>query len=774
MKIALIEDRVKRQKDFLEKNNINFNSYLDLLDNFIEEKANNLLENIVNDSFDLLKYEIIICHKSVEYDDKNSVIISNLKKYCKSHNKILVLFSGGISVNYYDNSEFEYLELNSKTFYSKNLELFLEAVNSKNKNILMLCYGENWKLNIISNILEKINLFISKQTENDIELMNFCSEVDIKKLSNLDFFFYEMNVENGWVYLSEIEKFKDSLKKYITDNKMLNSNNLENNLVLIHNNNLVDITLFSNRIRFTTNEDIDKYISDYIIKELQTKEFDKIFIKDNLSSNYIELYGLRVAYHIRLSKELEEDKRFVPIVIVSEFDILTLNKFNKESNILFTDGIYLCQNTKEDIIKYQSLDLKGLSSFKYDGFLEQIHIEKPKDISSNHDISNEWSIYKWAELLKCESEAITKNRNKIENMLYFKYLKALYIKENSGNFEINKPTKKGKILLIDDEWNRGWKDIINTAISKEGIVFDTFEYDFKDKSNFNLYMRIQEKIKEFNPDVVILDLRLSQNDHENDDIDNYTGIKILQKIHEINAGIQVIMLTATSKSTILEKLYEKKILGYIKKEHPDDKSIDTVENINKFISLIDKSLKRKYLKEVYNIQKSIKDILSNDIFAHYNLDLNFYEPFWIKLEKESTNIFDILDNERENSFIYAMVSISSSLETILSIFVKENKNSDDQFWDNEYFYSEYKSMRSKLNILFNYKLGYENEDIDMEKLIRKRNDYMHSRKLITVNSQEIVSWVTKLSKMIEIIENPPSIRKYEEDCLINLKDKFNN
>ena len=51
---------------------------------------------------------------------------------------------------------------------------------------------------------------------------------------------------------------------------------------------------------------------------------------------------------------------------------------------------------------------------------------------------------------------------------------------------------------------------------------------------------------------------------------------------------------------------------------------------------------------------------------------------------------------------------------------------------------------------------------------------MHSRKLIIVNSQEIVSWFSKLLKMIEIIENPPSIRKYEEDCLINLKDKFNN
>ena len=556
-----------------------------------------------------------------------------------------------------DNSEFEYLELNSKTFYSKNLELFLEAVNSKNENILMLCYGENWKLNIVSNILEKINLFISKQTENDIELMNFCSEVDIKKLSNLDFFFYEMNVENGWVYLSEIEKFKDSLKKNITDNKMLNSNYLENNLVLIHNNNLVDITLFSNRIRFTTNEDIDKYISDYIIKELKTKEFDKIFIKDNLSSNYLELYGLRIAYHIRLSKELE-NKRLVPIIIVSEFDTLTLNKFNKESNILFTDGIYLCQNTKEDILKYQSLDLKGLDSFKYAEFLEQISIEKPKDISSNHDISNEWSIYKWAEFLKCESESITKNRDKIENILYFKYLKALYIKENSENFEINKPIENGKILLIDDEWNRGWSDIINTAISKEGIEFDTFEYDFKDKSNFNLYMRIQEKIKEFNPDVVILDLRLSQNDHENDEIDTYTGIKILEKIHNINAGIQVIMLTATSKSTILEKLYEKKILGYIKKEHPEDRNIDTVENINKFIQLVDKGFGKKYLKEIWEIQHNI-----------LNLEiLNSDNKNYRKIKFELANVFDITDSNLDKKTTFFILAIYNSLEILVKEF----------------------------------------------------------------------------------------------------------
>ena len=763
MKIALIEDRVKRQKDFLEKNNINFNSYLDLLDNFIEEKANNLLENIVNDSFDLLKYEIIICHKSVEYDDKNSVIISNLKKYCKSHNKILVLFSGGISVNYYDNSEFEYLELHSKTFYSQNLVLFLEAVKTNNEDIMMLCYGEQWRKNIVANVLEKTNLSIF-DIKNGLE--NISSFQIDANLDKIDYKFYEPKEK----IFDEILLFKESLEEYFN---LQIASEILNQSVIIHHDNVCDLQIFNKHVKFIqSSEDIDTYISDNIInKELQSKEFDTIFIKDNLSSNYLELYGLRVAYHIRLSTELE-NKRFSPIVIISDFDEITLNRFTQEANILFTDGIYLCQNTKEDILKYQSLELKGVTD--YDKFINSIEITPPKDTSGSHDIANKWAIYRWAEFLDVKSDVIDKNKSEIEHQLYFKYLNAIYTKENCEILEIKKTAKKGKVLLIDDEWTKGWGDIIHTALDNEGLEFSSFEYDYKDIKQYGLRKLVNEKVINFDPDVVILDLRFLQSDHEHDDINEYTGVKLLERIHKINAGIQVIMLTATSKSTILEKLYEKKILGYIKKEHPEDKSIDTVENINKFINLVDKGLKRKYLKEVYNIQKSIKDILSNDIFAQYNLDLNFYEPFWIKLEKESTNIFDILDNERENSFIYAMVSISSSLETILSIFVKENKNSDNQFWDNEYFYSEYKSMRSKLNILFNYKLGYENEDIDMEKLIRKRNDYMHSRKLITVNSQEIVSWFTKLSKMIEIIENPPSIRKYEEDCLINLKDKFNN
>jgi len=424
-------------------------------------------------------------------------------------------------------------------------------------------------------------------------------------------------------------------------------------------------------------DDLDTYISKILINELSLKEFDTIFIKDNLSSNYLELYGLRVAYHIRLSSELA-NKRFAPIVIISDFDEATLNRFTHEANILFTEGIYLCKNTKDDIKKYQSLKLNALSN--YDEFLSHIEVSPPKDTSGTHDIANKWSIYRWTEFLQIEkSEAITKNKNEVENELYFKYAKTLHTKQDIEPKNIIKPTKKGKVLLIDDEWNKGWADILKTALTKDGLEFSAFEYDFKDKSNFNLIVQLNFKeLKNLvaEADVVILDLRLIESDHENEDIDNYSGVKILQKIHEINAGIQVIMLTATSKSTILEKLYEKKILGYIKKEHPDDKSIDTVENINKFVRLVDKGLERKYLKKVFLIQKELLALPLLQIEFSFNMDEN--DKKLLELKNTISKIFETLDSNIPRPFIYGMLTLYKCIETICDYFIYEYYDKTDK------------------------------------------------------------------------------------------------
>ena len=118
-----------------------------------------------------------------------------------------------------------------------------------------------------------------------------------------------------------------------------------------------------------------------------------------------------------------------------------------------------------------------------------------------------------------------------------------------------------------------------------------------------------------------------------------------------------------------------------------------------------------------------------------------------------------------------MISIASSLETIITIFINENRNSEDQFWDGEYLYCEYKNIRCKLNSLINKKLGYKLDDLDMVKLITKRNNYLHSRTNIIVSDQEIILWFKQLYKIIKIIQNPPKLKVYNRMDINNLINK---
>jgi DNA-binding NarL/FixJ family response regulator len=756
-KVALIEDNIDRQEDFLRQNEIDLNQYADILDNFTDESANNVLENIVNDNLNLLfEYEVIICHKSVEYRNTNTTtILNNLKNYCKKNSKALVLFSGGISVNYYDNSEFEFLELDTKTFYSGNLKLFLEALQTSNEEILMLCYGEHWKQNIVANTLEKTNLFIFDIQNGNENPANFAIDADLTKI-DYDFYIIEKKT------FDEIQSFQESLEGYFSFHGLKNSISQS---VIIDCDNICELQLFDHHEKFlrpNNNDDIDIYISNFV-KGLALKEFDKIFIKDNLSSNYLELYGLRVAHHIRLSSELS-DIQFLPIVIISDFDSATLNGFSKEANILFTDGIYICKNTKEDILKFQSLALKGLQKEHFNDFLQQITIEPPKDLSGSHDIANQWSIYRWAEFLKVVANAIQINKETIENKIYFKYLKAFHAQQDCKTNDILKPSKKGKVLLIDDEWNRGWADVIKVALKAEGVGLNVFEYDFKGNSPWAISRNIKIKIQEFDPDVIILDLRLARRDHENDDIESYSGIKILQEIHKINAGIQVIMLTATSKSTILEKLYEKKILGYVKKEHPGDISIDTVDNINKLIGLVDKGLERKYLKEVFIIQS---ELLSLSLFSNLKLsfDMDHSTRKLFELKNTLSRIFETLDSNIPKPFIYGMLTLYKCIETINDYFIYEKYDTASKkkiaYWlhNNKIIDGNGEaSVKNKIKSILNH-LNIQNYDSNrlIDEISCTRNFEIHPGEISkscegkvvkNINETHVLDWFKTIEKIL--------------------------
>lgn len=213
-KILLIEDVISRQKGFMYERDFTLEDYSEVLENTIGEKYQDIAIALKNNDFDFDKYSMIMAHKSA-FENDVGIIIDRLKAYCKKETKALVFFSGGTQ-NYYDNTHNDYLELETKYFYSDNLKLFLDTYKEDKANILMLSYGEKWIVNTVLNILEKVNLFLNTNSDKDILYDEFKNFTEVDKLQNIDYDFYDMEIDDGWINdKNEIIKLRDSILEYI-------------------------------------------------------------------------------------------------------------------------------------------------------------------------------------------------------------------------------------------------------------------------------------------------------------------------------------------------------------------------------------------------------------------------------------------------------------------------------------------------------------------------------------------------------------------------------
>jgi len=204
--ILLIEDRVERQIKFTDDTGINLEQYGSFLDN-----------RTTLDKSSLKEYETIVTHRSAfGNDDEN--ILDYLKKYCEETATNLVFFSGGISSTFYSKGKYEFLLLNSKSFYSRNLQLFLDDVaEGKDANVLLLGYGKQWKFNILLNTLEKVNLFISNSQRDGkvkIKLSRFKTSTKIENIKDMIDFEYP-EIEGGGISLDNLKLFAEQVKEEI-------------------------------------------------------------------------------------------------------------------------------------------------------------------------------------------------------------------------------------------------------------------------------------------------------------------------------------------------------------------------------------------------------------------------------------------------------------------------------------------------------------------------------------------------------------------------------
>ncbi len=223
-KILLIEDRKERQDKFINLTSIDLGKYSNILDNCTGVAYDRKFDEFKKDNYVLEEYDVIIVHKSA-FDEKdyNTKIIGKLDAYARKHQKVIVYFSGGIDASYYVKEDnFMLMELNSKTFYSENLRLFLNAFKNGESEPLILSYGSKWKLNIALNALETLNLYLGKMTaEKKIKKLYSAfikDNPEIEKLYTLEIpIFTPKRIDEREIDKEKMEEIKTDIEVYIKE-----------------------------------------------------------------------------------------------------------------------------------------------------------------------------------------------------------------------------------------------------------------------------------------------------------------------------------------------------------------------------------------------------------------------------------------------------------------------------------------------------------------------------------------------------------------------------
>ncbi|MBP3193997.1 response regulator [Natronogracilivirga saccharolytica] len=486
--------------------------------------------------------------------------------------------------------------------------------------------------------------------------------------------------------------------------------------LLIHSNNtsLLELKDFQENnliFKIPTEKDVDHYISDLITEQIEPVNPDVIFVKYALDNDYLALLGLRLAHHIRLQNS-SNDFHNVPIVFVGEETLSELIRLSEYSDILATPGVYY---VNEDLGKVRVLldriiqdsGLKGLES--RDSYFKKINIPAPLNYDSRHNYINELSLFLWSEYIgyaKLNNDI----QNRIRHNLYFKYRiekdKIDREKKSIGNlpvFDI-----QSKILLIDDEAEKGWdkfyKHLFSSSTDK--IECHVAEFD-KSSSKDEIIDDCMEKIEGYKPDVILLDLRLSEKDAFESVPQFLTGYLLLEKIKEFNRGIQVIVTTASNKTSIYRELNNIGADDYvIKNERPEESCPNLIEALKIAIN------ESKILKPIHSsLILSIESVQNNQLRKiNIGEDSNY---FYQELKSE-INAYLIaiqgLISKRDNidRFSITLLYMHKILEALSDYYIEiirpqagvgSSSNYQDSFYSGEKTYYFIKGHNNEFRVI---------------------------------------------------------------------------
>ncbi|MBP3193998.1 hypothetical protein [Natronogracilivirga saccharolytica] len=169
--IVLIEDRPERMAHLCNKKGLNLEEF-EQLRIFTKKEIESLEKNLESNNFKMLDgYKIVMTHQSAW----SQVKLSSLKDFCKRTNKPLVIFSGNGSPSHFHLTDPPILTIEVDKFYSPRLTLFIEHfLKNGIPNLLLLQYGNKWKLNLLMEARNNLSVFLSKNK--GIKTLNYYND----------------------------------------------------------------------------------------------------------------------------------------------------------------------------------------------------------------------------------------------------------------------------------------------------------------------------------------------------------------------------------------------------------------------------------------------------------------------------------------------------------------------------------------------------------------------------------------------------------------------
>ena len=366
---------------------------------------------------------------------------------------------------------------------------------------------------------------------------------------------------------------------------------------------------------FSLGEDGERKLCEWVINHVPHDSKAIVIDVDEISKPEL---CLSLAMAIRLSIFDIKSAALSSILFVSRTTQDNLTGY-KYSPIMLTGSIaFDLPENASDALEV----MEPLSPSEYKPkFLDVIKIV-PNATEGRHSLANQWGADVLSRIVvgnETNNELIKKARLS----LYFRYVRALSLGTNDieniiqGVESLSTPTtlKKidaagKKILLIDDEADKGWDDVLRKMLPNS--EFKTIQEQVADYDN--LSDDAKRAIESGKYDLIFLDLRMNGVAEEDTLRPNeFSGMKILKVIKELNKGNQVIMLTASNKAWNMKALFDAGADGYYIKESPEYTFPTSYSDSNarELYASIIQCLENGYLRSVYSKVKKIKELIQD-------------------------------------------------------------------------------------------------------------------------------------------------------------------